>query len=762
MKSLKFSNYIELKKPKYVYIKITSHKSIRNFNSTQIAKMIALTYKTLNKKLYKEKKKFIIECNFKISYVIDVIENNANFYFVIPKTLKSQLLEKICEIWAKSTVEEVENPFVDIKQEYIYEVRTVKEDALSLAYDKKSNDPLNYVLSVMDIMKSEDRVTIISNFMPRGQFGWQEEYAETMEKVKHNKSVEKATLSIGYILKIGLLGSISILDKITEVLGDFTGSEKDDKESLYASVIGILEQQRELSNNTKNKRQALIIPTQLAVCSNKEELVRSCCQAYKVLDEDNEITYRQVSKKVSKKVSIENFDLNISKNIFSVDEVSNFLQIPGRSLLLQHRINHINIEENAIPERLKSGDKRLGTASYKGNSINTFLDIDWDLGNCSLVMAGGQGSGKTTYISNYCSDSIKAGEGLVVIDFIKNCELSESIAAITPKEKLVKINLAKESDIQAFAYNEMKITSDMSIFEKLDKASMQSEQMMSLIDAISIGEPLSSAMRRLFNSACTVVGIQGFNSLKNTIDCLEDHTKRMMYINGLSLDLKEQLEDEIKTLLEINDYDKQGNLVGTKSAKISFILDRVDLLRSNFKLKYMYKANPSKNIDLKKCMDENKVVLIQMKDGDFPTKMQKNILVTYLITKIWLSSQLRGMEQAKPNRVNMVIDEVFQAPTAMNILEYILVQARKFSLKPVLSLHYIRQVEQIFEALLTSNGSFMLMKGCTEDDYNHFKNKIENLEYEDLKDMKRYHSLNIIYNADGQYSSFITKLPKPI
>ncbi|WP_111930529.1 hypothetical protein [Clostridium tertium] len=757
MKTLKFSDYIEIRKPKYIFIKITSHKSIRNFNSTQIAKMIALTYKTLNKKMYKEQKKFIIECNFKISYVVDIVENNANFYFIIPKILKNQLLEKINEIWSKATVEEVENPFNDIKQDFIYEVRTTKDDALSLSFDKKSNDPLNYVLSVMEIMKSNDRVTIISNFMPRSQFGWQEEYNETMEKVKQNKSLEKATMTPTYILKMTLLGAISVLDKITEVLCDFTGSENNEKQSLYSAIIGVLEQQRELSTNTKNKKQALIIPTQIAVCSNKEELCNSTSQSLKVLDEDNEITYRPIKKKIN----ILDYDLNISKNIFSVDEVSNFIKVPGRALLMQHGIKHINVEENNIPIKLQSGTKRLGEATYKGNKIPTFLDTEWNSANTSLTCVGGQGAGKTTFLCNYASDCIKANEAVVVLDFIKNCELSEDIAKITPKDKLVKINLAEESDIQAFSYNEMKITNEMSTHKKLDKASMQSEQLMSLIDAISIGDPLSSSMRRLFNSACIIVGVQGNSSLKNVIDCLESYKKRKDYIDNLSDKLKVELDDEINTLQEINEYDKQGNVVGTKSAKISFILDRVDLLRSNFKLKCMYKANPSNNIDIKKCIDENKVILIQMRDGDFPSKIQKNILVTYWITKVWLASQLRGLEQEKPNRCSFIIDEVHQAPTSLSILEYILVQARKFALKPVLSIHYIRQITNIFEALTTSNGSFILMKGCTEDDFNYLKNKIENLEYEDLKDMKPYHSMNLINYSDG-YSSFITKLPKPV
>ncbi len=30
----------------------------------------------------------------------------------------------------------------------------------------------------------------------------------------------------------------------------------------------------------------------------------------------------------------------------------------------------------------------------------------------------------------------------------------------------------------------------------------------------------------------------------------------------------------------------------------------------------------------------------------------------------------------------------------------------------------------------------MLLKGCNEDDFNHFKNKFDDFEYEDLRDME--------------------------
>lgn len=149
-----------------------------------------------------------------------------------------------------------------------------------------------------------------------------------------------------------------------------------------------------------------------------------------------------------------------------------------------------------------------------------------------------------------------------------------------------------------------------------------------------------------------------------------------------------------------------------------------------------------------------------MREDDFTTKMIKNVMVTYWISKIWLSSQIRGSISDKPLRTNVIVDEVFQAPTSMRILEYILPQSRKFGCKFIFSTQYMRQLNSIADVLEASGASYMLLKGCLEDDFNHLKNKIKNFEFEDLRDMEQYSSLNLIYYSKG-YASFITKLPKP-
>ena len=172
MKSIKLSDYFEFVNPEYIYLRIIPHKSIRNYNSSNIAKAIANTYRGINKRIRREQKKLFFETNFKISYVIDIEYNNASFYFVVPRPFKNIIIEKIKEIWAKATIEETE-PIKDISKEAdVYELSYKKDDALSLQVDKKSNEPLNSILSVIDIMKEDDRITILYNFIPRSQFGW--------------------------------------------------------------------------------------------------------------------------------------------------------------------------------------------------------------------------------------------------------------------------------------------------------------------------------------------------------------------------------------------------------------------------------------------------------------------------------------------------------------------------------------------------------------------------------------------------------------
>lgn len=777
--SIPMDKFFNLIKPKYKYLKITPDKSIRNYNSANIAKAIKNTYKTLFRQIRIEQKKLWVETSFKVSYLVDIKGGNASFYFLVPEVFLPILQEKIREVWSKATLTIEDHIEEHSKKAECYQIAYKKEDALSINVDRKNNEPLNSILSVMDIMKDDDRVTIIYNFIPSSNFGWDKQYGDTIEKHKLKQPLDKQKLSVKYAFKSALSFFITFIDTLVETVGDFIGAEmnKDNSNLAFTEALATaLSQNEELSLATRKKKTASILDTQIVVLSESKDKTRnenntvSVCHSYSVLDEKggNELVY----KKIKRKFKITDYRFNeVDTNRLSCEECGNFIQIPGRALLRNFNINHIKVNENPVPEQLRKGTKCLGDSSYKGASVTSYLEDEYNTGNLPLVTIGGQGAGKTTLMGNYAKNCCDAGEGIIVLDFIKNCELSDTIKESVDKNKIIELDMASEDTIQGLGYNEILITEEVSSFEKMKLANLQSQQVMSLIDAVSVGDPLSSRMRRFLNAAANVVFVQGYNSLKNVVECLERHEKRIKYLENLNDELKGFLEEEINTLNELNEYSKvtkkeaeegmTSQVIGTYSSKIEHILDRIGMLREDFKLKYMYNKPLKNNINLVEAMDQGKIILIKMKEGDFPTKMAKNILITYWISKIWLASQLRGMKTEKPSRVNVLVDEVFQAPTCLKSLEYILPQSRKFACKFVFSTQYIRQLESIFDTLEASNSSYMLMRGCLEDDFNHFKSKLEDFEFEDLRDMKKFHSLNLIYYSGG-YASFITKLPKPL
>lgn len=770
IKSIPGDKYLELKHPEYSYIHVIPHRGIKGTPSKSMARTIAYTYQSIEKRLKKEKKKLFFETDFKISYIVDITKKGASFYFMVPKPFLKTIRTQINDIWDKTTIEVLPDgikPFKDTSD--VYELSYKKVDSLSLDVDSQNYEPLSSILGVMEIMQEDDRVGICYNFMPTSQNGWVDRYNEDMNKLKNGKSPNKFEFTVGTVCRsfLGLfLGTIDVLiGCISEFL---TGDKPKDDASLYDVIIGALNDKVEFSPHSKNKKNGTVLQTQIAVISSSDSKERqkdnalSVCQSYRAIDGDNELKYKKV---FSKKLDLTKYNLGLKSSMFSTDEISNFIQLPGRTLLDEYKIDHVKINETVVPEELQNGKKLIGTVTYKGTETQAFIEDNYDVGNLPMCFIGSQGSGKTTLFKNYARDCNKAGESVFIIDFIKDCELSDSIREAIPPKDLIELDLSSQEDIQGFGYNEIVIEDSLSDFDKIKLANLQAIQTMALVDSMNADSPLTGRMRRYLNAAANVVFVQKCNSVKSVIQCLEDCYKRENYINNLTPVQKEYLEDEIRALQELDEYskgtkDSPPEKIGTIYSKVDHILDRVALLREDFKLKFMYNTSLGNNIDFVKCMNEGKTVLLKMKESEFPTKTHKNVLVTYFVSKLWLASQLRGSKFSQPSRCNVIIDEVFQAPTCMQQLEYILPQSRKFGLKMLFSLQYANQLKSIFDSLEASGASFLLLTGCTQDDFNKFKDKLAVFQFEDLRDMPRFHAMCLIKYSEG-YASFIAKLPPP-
>ncbi|WP_243149545.1 hypothetical protein [Clostridium niameyense] len=778
VKTMPLKDYFQIQKPIYKILKLTPDTSIRNYNSSNIAKAIQYMYKTISQRIHREEKKFFIETPVKCSYMIDIQKNNVDFYFLVPERYLGLIKEKIIETWPKITIEEVNKirPFSDnvIK----YQLNYSKEDALSLNVDKKSNEPLNSILNVVDIMREEDRVGIFYNFIPIVQRGWRKEYQDTIDKIKVNKPIDKEKFNWKYILKEGLILLVNLVQDLLDTIGDFAGTEHNKKEpTLMETAISnlMLDNKKKLSRSTINKKDSIVLNTQMIVASESRDKTRqennaiAVLEGYNTIVGDNELIYKKIPKKNI--FYIEDFKIaGVEENKLSTEECQNLLQLPGRELLQQHKnIQKVDILENKVPEQLQNGILRAGESTYKGKITKVYHTEDKELRNTSICLCGPNRSGKSTAIANMVYDFIKDGRTVVLPDFCGKCQLSDELANVIPKDKILNINCDEWEELEGFGYNEI-IPKDDSIFELYNCAKMKAAKLKELINLVNDGSSdLEGRMERYLEYAALIVFVCN-GSVNDVFKVLKNHVIRHEYIKSIPEEIKGIMEEYVEELLEIDEWskgnkDNPSEVIGTKQGHISAILSRVHRLKQNTYIEMMLKKETDNNINLIDKMQEGKLICIRMYDSMFATQQQKDIYVCYWMTKLWGALQKRfcDIKEDDLKQTVILIDELYQVKNCERYLTMILSQIPKYRSKIVLSCHHLGQISTIQEELKSAMCSYVFIAGSNKKNFMIMKEEFEDKGYmlEDLLHLKRFHGLNLLAYEEGYWAG-ITKLPPPI
>ena len=764
VQSVPLSKLLEVKKAEYITVQLIPTKSNKNNATSSIATLINSMYVKVNKLITIENKKLIIKNTLKASYYIHITKRDVGFYFIIPKVHFIKFKSKFTEVWKNIEIREVDSIPIDPNECTKYQLRYSMNDSLSLSVDKRNNELLSSNMSVLEVLEQNECVGIFYNFIPTSE---QESnyfkitYKEAIERYKNGENLKKSK----NVIDLGIITLKFLITFLDDLVNSILSTSKINHQ-LFISTNKIE------SPSTIRKAKNNICKSQVIILSKSDKKERekqlslSACNSFDEISEDNKL----VSKKINKKINIYSTIINdVTVNMTSEDECNNFIALPGASLLNQYKnIEHKQTRENPVPEELKSGVVNLGEVKYKDNKECAYLSNDKSLQSLPLAIMGGSRSGKSTFSINMCKNIIDAGEGLIVIDFIKNTELAEQIKGITPVDRLIEIDLSNPKCIQSLTYNEIKIKEGMSKDEILKIARMQANYVLQLVNIINNDDKqLAPKMRKYLGAAARVAFCSPGTSMKDILKILQSHTVRHEFIDKLSDELKIDLEDSIIALEELDDYSKVTKdnpipmICGTKDNKIEGIIDRIDLLRENLVIDSMLSKDPKDNVDFVKAMEQGKVILIRMRDIDFDDDISIDILTTFFIQKIWIATKIRGTMHEHPGRCTVLIDEVFQSPTSQKLLTKQFVQSAKFGLKYVLTLHYMDQLsKEAQSALKNSNASYMLISGVDKKAFEALEEEFNIHGYclDDLLNLKQYHSLNLIKSKDG-YESFITKLP---
>lgn len=752
-KSMKLNDYVKVIKNEYVTVQIIPAKSNRNNNTDAIAQIINKMYLKANQLIIRENKKLIISTQSKVSYYIHITKDKVEFYFIIPKIHITKFKTKFIEVWKNVEVKEVDRIPVDINKGTKYQLNYKYNDSLSLDVDKRSNDLLNANLSTLEILEAGESIGIFYNFIPTSEREinyFQVNHSDIINKYKNGNNLKKSK-NIGDILILSIRFLIGFIDDFISSMQNSLNNKK---------VIGI---KREPTPATVKKGTKDIIKTQIIINSQstsrsrEQTLLNSMSNSYKAISNDNELIPKEIKKDIDiYKTTIDNVGVNYA----TTEEAQNFISIAGRELIEQYNvIDHNKILELKVPKCLENGEIRIGTVKCKDTVQEAYYSTDKQISRLGRVLMGSMGAGKDYYMVNMAKDIIKAGRGLIVIDYIDKCQLSDNIKAITPKEKLLEIDCSNINQLQTFSYNELKISDSMDIYTKISIAMQKAQQLQILLDSINDdNSKLTPRMLRYLYAGATVVFFNNSNaSFKNVIDVLLDPVKRENIINSLSVEAKEILIDEIDDLKELTKTDKKGNMENADT-KIDGIIDRISWLKTNFYTKLAFTKDSANNIDFIEAINQNKVILIKIPEKTFNSKMIRNVLATFYLSKIWLSKQLGATE----NKTELFINEIHQSYNMQLLMEDILVECRKFNLVPTLALHYLGQcTNKLKNSILASGSSFLLISGCDVKAFTELKAHFEKYGYSeaDLVELDRYNALCLIKNEENNYSAFVSKLP---
>lgn len=766
-KSMLISKYFEVINPEYVYLKLIPDTSIRNYNSSSIAKMIANMYQSISKRIYKQEKTWCFKSPIRCSYFIDIQKTDVSFYFIVPSQYESIAREKISSVWPRVTIEK--SHIQEFSSGRVsYQLGYKKEDALSLDTDSRSNTLLNSILNVVDIMEDGDRVGVFYNFVPINQRYWVADYKRTLDKWKEYKPLERNKMSAAYILKYSVIGLLwivqSILDGICDIFGD-----KNSESSILALTDALNRTRIELSEQTKKKKNEIVLDTQIAVLGTSKNITRaksnvvSVCQGFNSIEGDNEMVYSENKK--FECISNNSLYMAADRSKLSASECQNLLALPGRELLEKHNINHINTLETEIPLELQNGVICIGENTYKGNTQKAYLSTDKSFKYLTMCLIGPTRAGKTTLISNMCVDAANEGEINVVFDWCGNCELTDEVKEVLEKRgiRCLVVDCSDSENIQGMGYNEL-YTDTENVFDRYRFAKAQSSQLMTLVNILQGDETdLRARMERYLEAAAVIVFINN-GPIRDVFNVLQRHQLRSEYISKVPEKQTEYCEEYIEALRELDEKDKKsGDVIGTKISSVQGILNRANKLKQNTYTEMMLKKDCSKNFNLSEEITKPQCIFIKMPEAMFSTETEKDIYATYWLTKLWAALQQRKWvnELDKLTKVNMYFDELYQTPNCQQFLKSKLSQIAKFGAKPILSCHYLGQIGIIRGELKAANTSYMLISGCDKMNFNELKEELEPYTVDDLLHLKRYHSLNLIKISDG-YARFISKLPGPI
>lgn len=637
-----------------------------------------------------------------------------HFYIVIPKQFQPLLESQILSQYPKALINRVPDYLPQImKKELPLKIGRIKLRSsyylpLKTFEDGKDVDLLSSVLGVLSKLPVEDSVVIQYMLIPTTSGGWQSSGAAatqiTTKKADGTVTTSSHPQAAEITRKIsqnGFRTSIRILVKSTNPT---VFSQVASSFSVYNNATG----------------NSFVI--QRTYPWEKSRLLNA------ILNRSRKMVPRHQVLNIAELASLYHFPTM---------PLANIPNISWTKTILSDAPENLPVAAMLSPE--EKPDVNFFARTVFKNS-ETVFGIKRKDRRRHMYIIGKTGTGKSTLIANMVINDMRNGEGVAVID--PHGDLIETILDYVPANRINDVVYLNPGNAESIFH-----------LNPLEAGDTHKDLVSSGIVAI---------FQKLYANSW---GPRLEYILRNTILSLLDYPNATLLMVPLVLTdptfrakVVARLKDPVMINFWTKEFDSMQERLRTEA--ISPILNKVGQFLSSQTIRTIV-GNPKSTVDLRKIMDEKKILLFNLSQGKLGED-NSALLGAMTITKLQLAAMSRVDTPEEQRKDFFLYVDEFQNFATTSFIK-ILSEARKYRLDLILANQYIAQLpEELMHAIFGNVGSLMTFIVGAQDATYLAKEYGERFKEEDLLALGNYQALIKLYIDGITTSPFMCRtLPLP-